>query len=124
MSRLRLAVVLAVAMVMLVPSAALAGNHTADHLADHGYTCFNAGPISTNWMHCIKDQHLASGGPAVPVKVFSEDGSEFLGTELLLRAADIYNGQPCPQDGLETWEGPAGPGDAYVACHHFHTGHH
>lgn len=108
-----------VAMVMGVMAPASAGGHTAGQLENAGYLCFNAGP--SNWTHCIRESKI--GGPAIPVKVFSEDGSEFLGTELLLRE-DIYSGQGCPQDGLETWDFPAGPGDAYYACHHFHTGHH
>jgi len=94
-----------------------AGGLTADQLAQAGYLCFNAGP--SNWTHCLLEKKL--GGRVVPVKVFSEDGSEFLGTEQLLRA-DIYAGQPCPPDGLGLWDSEAVPG--YFACHHFSTGHH
>lgn len=116
----RLAVLIAVVtMVMGVMGTASAGGHTADQLDKAGYLCFNAGP--SNWTHCIRESKI--GKPSIPVKVFSVDGSEFLGTELLLRG-DIYSGQGCPQDGLDVWAFPAGPGDAYYACHHFHTGHH
>ena len=97
-------------------SVALAGN-TAGKLTGAGYTCFAAGP--SNWTHCLRLRHL--GNPAIPVKVLSVDGTEFLGTELLLRA-DIYYGQPCPQDGLDAWSYNADLD--YFACHHFDTGHH
>ena len=93
-----------------------AGNN-ASKLSDAGYFCFPVAP--NNWIHCLRMEKF--GHPAVPVKVFSEDGSEFLGTEQLLRY-DIYKGQPCPQDGLEQWEYLGDP--PYFACHHFDTGHH
>lgn len=98
---------------------ARAGGHTADQLADAGFACFNSGP--SNWVHCMDLDKLISGKRSVPVKVFSEDGSEYLGTELLLHE-DVYAGQPCPQDHLELW-GPV-EGAPYLACHHFLTGHH
>jgi hypothetical protein len=91
--------------------------HTAEQMANAGYFCFNAGPA--NWTHCLNPRLL--GNPAVSVKVFSEDGSEFLGTEQLMRY-DIYSGQPCPQDDLNQWDFLGEP--PYFACHHFHTGHH
>lgn len=50
------------------------------------------------------------------VRVFNPDGS-FAGIESLLRA-DLYGGQPCPQDNLAQWgllELPV----PYRACHHF-----
>ena len=87
---------------------------TADKLLKAGYFCFNAGP--SNFTHCWLERHL--GNPVVPVKVFSEDGQQLLGTEQLLRE-DIYAGQPCPQDGLDMWDSEAVPG--YFACHHFET---
>ena len=98
---------------------AIAGGHTATQMEEAGFTCFPAGPIITNWTHCLDLDKF--GTPVVPVKVFSEDGIEFLGTELLLRE-DIYSGQPCPQDDLDLWDPDAVPG--YYACHHFSTGHH
>jgi hypothetical protein len=98
---------------------ALAGN-TAAKMARAGYDCFPAGP--STWTHCWRAEKI--GFPALPVKVFTEDGSEFLGTELLLRA-DVYEGQSCPQDGLEFWSLlDFGDGLFYYACHHYHTGHH
>ena len=94
-----------------------AAGRTADQLANAGHFCVNAGP--SNWLHCLQLKHF--GNPTVPVNVFSEDGLEFKGTELLLRP-DIYAGQPCPQDGLQMWS--YNPDLDYMACHHFHTGHH
>lgn len=110
---------LVLASILLIGS--FAGNsaaqesHTADQLKN--FLCFNTGP--SNWMHCLNP--LLLGNPSVSVKVFSEDGSQFLGTEQLIRY-DIYSGQPCPQDGLDQWEFLGDP--PYFACHHFHTGHH
>lgn len=96
---------------------ALAG-FSAEKLAQAGYFCTNAGP--SNWMHCFKLEHL--GNPAIPVKVFSEDGSAFLGTEQLMHES-VYVDKPCPQDGLSEWE-PNADLPGYFACHHFHTEHH
>lgn len=100
---------------LAVSSAAVAGN-TAARMEAAGYTCFNAGP--SNWVHCMRVEML--GGQAVSAKVFSADGQEFLGTEQLLRE-DVYAGQPCPEDGINSWEWLGTP--PYYACHHFYTGH-
>lgn len=52
--------------------------------------------------------------PSIVLRVFYPSG-EFAGTEHLMRA-DLYQGQPCPQDNLTTWDLlPFG----YRACHHF-----
>jgi hypothetical protein len=56
----------------------------------------------------------------VVVKVFGVPGYPFLGTELLIRD-DLYNNQPCPQDGLDKYEDLSGEGLPYYACHHFDT---
>jgi hypothetical protein len=51
---------------------------------------------------------------SIVLRVFNPDGS-FAGTEHLQRA-DLYAGQPCPQDNLAEWDLlPFG----YRACHHF-----
>jgi hypothetical protein len=111
-------VVLTVApLALLASSQFVAAGNTADKLADLGYLCFNAGP--SNWTHCLREDKF--GHPAVPIKVFSEDGSEFKGTEQLLRY-DVYHGQPCPQDDLDQWDFLVDP--PYFACHEFYTGHH
>ncbi len=100
--------------VSIITLFAFAGNATADNTADKmeaaGYFCFNGGP--QNWTHCLRAEHF--GNPTVQVKVFSEDGYDFLGTELLLRE-DIYRGQPCPQENAEFWSFLVDP--AYYACH-------
>ncbi len=99
----------------------VAGGHTAQQMERAGFDCPNLGP--NNWMHCMDFDALMAGKKTViPVKVFSEYGSELMGTELLLRE-DIYfkSLQPCPQDDLNMW-GDTGAG--YYACHHFSTGHH
>jgi hypothetical protein len=107
----------AMVVVSLFSSGANAGGLTSDQLVAAGYDCFPAGP--NDWTHCLLGRKF--GQRAIPVKVFSVDGSEFLGTEQLLRD-DIYAGQPCPQDGLGQWDSQGVPG--YFACHHFETGHH
>lgn len=115
--RKKLFVVLGILLLMLSFTVAYAKGHDAGQLEKAGWACMNAGP--SNWLHCF-----APGGGSqqtMQVKVFSEDGSEFMGTELLMHQ-DAYHGQPCPQDDLATYE-PV-PGIPYVACHHFETGHH
>lgn len=107
--------IVAGAVLCAVSGYALAGNN-AEKLNRAGFVCFNAGP--SNWVHCWRAKDFSDR--AIAVKVFSEDGSEFLGTELLIHQ-DVYNGQPCPQDGGD-WELQSGI--PYFACHHFHTGHH
>lgn len=54
--------------------------------------------------------------PTIVLRVFHPDG-RFAGIETL-RRADLYAGQPCPQDNLATWALlPFG----YYACHRFAT---
>lgn len=60
----------------------------------------------------------AKSPPSVDLRVFNPDGT-FAGTESLIRA-DLYDGQPCPQDGLSEWGLLDLPVD-YRACHHFET---
>jgi len=115
--QLRSALVSVIAVTVLLSGAGVRAGQTAGQLEQAGYLCFPAGPAS--WVHCLRFEKF--GNPSVPVKVFSTDGSEFLGTEQLLRF-DIYNGQSCPQDELDVWDFLGDP--PYFACHHFHTGHH
>lgn len=99
---------------------ASAEGQNASQLEDAGWTCIVAGP--SDWIHCFPPSQNPSAAPAtLQVKVFDVAGYPFLGTELLIRA-DLYHGQPCPQDDSETYE-PV-PGMPYLACHHFQTGHH
>lgn len=116
----RITTLLVAALAFFVASGTVVAGQTAAKLERAGYECFNDGP--SNWTHCWRANKI--GNPVIPVKVFTELGSEFLGTELLLRD-DIYAGQPCPQDGLEFWDHiDFGEGLGYFACHHFYTGHH
>lgn len=102
-----------------------AGENPAQ-LSKAGWTCFNAGPHT--WVHCIPPG--AGNSPAIMiVKVFDTTDvtsidADYLGTELLIHA-DLYNGQPCPQNHLEEYEDlfPV-TGAPYYACHHFDTDHH
>jgi hypothetical protein len=94
---------------------AMAGAN-AEKLERAGFMCFPAGP--SDWTHCWKVKDFSQ--PAIAVKVFSYDGMDFLGTELLIHE-DHYSGQPCPQDGGD-WEHQVVI--PYFACHHFYTGHH
>ena len=83
----------------------LAGGHTAQQMERAGFDCPNLGP--SNWMHCMDiDVFVAGEVTAIPVKVFTEDGSKFKGTELHLRK-DIYlkSLRPCPPDELDMWGG-------------------
>ncbi len=101
-----------------------ADRHNADQLTKAGWTCFPAGPH--DWVHCLKPGFDPTSEDASRiVKVFDVGGSPFLGTELLIRA-DLYHGQPCPQDNLDEFDllpaAPVGPFPvAYRACHHFDT---
>lgn len=112
----KIVILLISASVFFAGPAVAGGGHTAEQMMEAGYDCFNDGPF--NWTHCLDLDKF--GNPAVPVKVFSVDGSKFLGTELLLRE-DIYAGQPCPQNDLNTWDYLGAEGPPYFACHHFNT---
>lgn len=109
------AIMVSLVAMVLFASGSSARGVTAEQLARAGFDCFNAGP--NDWTHCLSFRHF--GNPSVRVMVFTEDGEQFLGTELLLRG-DIYAGQPCPQNGLDAWDFDDGIG--YFACHHFDTG--
>jgi hypothetical protein len=54
--------------------------------------------------------------PMIVLRIFNDNADRtFAGIETLLRA-DLYSGQPCPQDNLATWDLlPFG----YYACHRF-----
>jgi hypothetical protein len=104
---------------ILTSTASAADAHTAGQLSRAGWDCFPAGPYG--WIHCLDIDRIVRGSPSVPVKVFSVDGSDFLGTELLLHE-DVYAGQSCPQDALDLW-GPSADAPGYFACHHFLTAH-
>jgi hypothetical protein len=110
-------IILLMSAVTVFASSASAGGHTAGQMERAGYDCINFPPHG--WKHCLDFDALVAGEAVViPVKVFSEDGSEFLGTELLLHEA-VYRAQPCPQNDMDVWDGPNDFG--YYACHHFNT---
>jgi hypothetical protein len=97
-------------LMMIAVATVGAAGHTASQLERAGWTCGIAGP--NFWTHCMK-KNPADSPNTIPVKVFSNDGSDFLSTELLIRD-DLYNGQPCPQEGGgEYFLLPFG----YRACH-------
>lgn len=106
----------ALLLLMLSFAAVQARDHSAEQLSNAGWNCVPAGP--NDWIHCFAPG--AGTSPTVQVKVFGVTGEPYLGTELLIHR-DIYNGQPCPQDGLETYDAVAGT--PYMACHHFETSH-
>jgi hypothetical protein len=125
MKRLVTTMSLVAALMLVLAPAALAGGNgqggaSAEQLERAGWYCFNAGP--SNWTHCISPGKKSGSAKATNIKVFSESGSAFLGTEILL-SAEVYNGQPCATDGGELYHDLSGVGDGPYACHHFSTGH-
>jgi hypothetical protein len=103
-------------LVGLAAGPALARGVTTDQLERAGAVCF---PVEGQ-PHCIVPGGLASD-TSIPILVFDGWGAQgtFLGTELLLRA-DLYAGQPCPQDEVLFLPGAAtGLGADYYACHHY-----
>ncbi len=108
--------------VLAVGGVAARGQSPAQ-LSRSGWSCFNAGP--DNYVHCTLPGAGASGA-TMSVKVFettnvSATEAEYLGTELLVHK-NRYNEQPCPQNGLETYEYLGFV--PYFACHHYDTDHH
>lgn len=122
MKRKMIVVLAVIIMLMLAVTVAYAHGHNSDQLSDRGWTCVNTGPH--DWMHCFPppvnfpDDVLNGSLSTVQVKVFDVPGHPFLGTEILVHE-DLYNWQPCMQDGGEPYEflGFA----PYYACHHFST---
>ncbi len=109
-------VLLLVSLLAVIPVAALANGEKPpmERLADRGWEC----PIIGEY-HCFNPGSGKSmNTSSLQVLVFELDG-KFLGTEVLWRA-DLYAGQPCPQDDILT---PADLGIPYYACHHYDTGH-
>ncbi len=90
-----------------------------------GWECQNVPGLG---VHCFPPGSAASSA-SIPVKVFDTDDpsathADFLGTEILIRA-DLYHGQPCPQEGHDEYHGLdlfGGPEIDYYACHHYDTG--
>lgn len=102
------------ALVALAGAASSHGDgHTLHQALDAGWHC----EIAIGLEHCTREPleaMVADGAPSIPVKVYHPETHEFIVTEMLLRA-DVYGGQPCPQEGLDEWILlPFG----YYACHH------
>lgn len=101
------AVLALVLLTLALPTSVLAGGPTIDKLLTAGWHCEDiAGAY-----HCFDpgDGHSANSA-SINVSVFDYDG-HFEGTEQLWRA-DLYAGQPCPQDALIDL-------GFYIACHHY-----
>ena len=90
---------------------ALAQGPSMENLERAGWDCST---VVAGEPHCVSPSATFAerlGDPVISVMVFGADGS-FRGTERLVRA-DLYAGQPCPQD--EGFFLPFG----YWACHHY-----
>jgi hypothetical protein len=94
-----------------MPQAQAAGWDCNPHVLIGGYYhCAPPGKAS------VADLIVGTDVSSIVLRVFTPDGT-FAGIETLLRA-DLYAGQPCPQDSLVQWDFlPFG----YYACHHFDT---
>jgi hypothetical protein len=115
-----LALVIAGASVFAI-SAAGSSSATMAQAQAAGWDC-NPQVLIVGYFHCAppgKPSVLdmiqgTTDTPSIVLRVFYPSG-EFAGTEHLIRA-DLYEGQPCPQDNLVAWDLlPFG----YRACHHF-----
>ncbi len=107
---------LSVVLLLLAVTPVFVGN-TSAQLESAGWTCGNAGP--NNWVHCFPPGAFASS-VSLSVKVYSQDGSTFLGTEILIKDG-YYSGQPCIGEGGGEYtflpkEATGLPFD-YWACH-------
>lgn len=103
-------------MAMAGTAAADARGVSPETLQNAGWDCFDI-PLGT---HCTQDFDAVLAGEAntIHVMVFGLEDGEFLGTELLIHD-DIFNDQPCPQDGGEYFQVTPD----YWACHHYETSH-
>lgn len=122
--RIATVVTLAVATAVLAGSALGTGGPggTMGQAQAAGWDC-NPQILIGGYYHCappgrasVADLIAGTEVSSIDLRVFNPDGT-FAGTEILLRA-DLYAGQPCPQDGLAEWDLlPFG----YRACHDFDT---
>ena len=104
-------------MALLVGPVAAGGVNPAQ-LSKAGWSCFDVPNLG---VHCSPPGVSPIGSHnATPLLYFfnttdpNETDTDFSGTEQIL-TAETYNGQPCPQEGIEVWTnlGPLG-----FACHH------
>lgn len=121
--RIVLALALTVATALGAGMALAGGGATMAQSQTAGWDC-NPQVLIIGYYHCAPPGKPSvldmingnTSAPSIVLRVFNPDGS-LAGTEQLLRA-DLYQGQPCRQDGLEEWGLlPFG----YRACHHFDT---
>lgn len=116
---------LAIGAVVVAGIAYSAGGGTMAQAQAAGWDC-NPQQLIFGYYHCAPPGKAsvldivtgAASPPSVELRVFNPDGS-FAGIESLLRA-DLYRGQPCPQDNLPEWGLLDLPVD-YRACHRFDT---
>jgi hypothetical protein len=95
---------------------------------DKQWDCEPYIPIAGNYQHCAPPgkpsvADLLAGrtdAPSLELRVFDFDTGAFAGIESLIRA-DLYQDQPCWQDGQPEWGLLDLPVD-YRACHRFETG--
>lgn len=120
--RLSMAVLAASVVAALAGTAAGGNGGTMEQAKAAGWDCNPEGLIF-GYFHCappgkpsVADLINGTDVPVIVLRVFNPDGS-FAGIERLIRA-DLYGGQPCPQDGGATWGGPL---FGYYACHNFDT---
>lgn len=114
--------VIAIVFAVAVGAALAAGGRggTMTQVQAAGWDC-NPQVLIVGYFHCappgkpsVADMIAGTDVPGIVLRVFNPDGT-FAGTEHLIRA-DLYAGQPCPQDSLAVWDLlPFG----YYACHHF-----
>ena len=91
-------------------------------LTTAGWACFNVPGLG---VHCQPPGSDASSATISFLYFFDttdpgDTDADLTGTETLIRA-DLYHGQPCPQEGLDQWTGLdlfGGPDVDYYACHH------
>lgn len=122
----RFAAITAIAIVAAVlTGVALAAGGSGGNMAQAqaaGWDC-NPQVLIGGYYHCappdkpsVADLIAGTDVSSIVLRVFAPNGT-FAGIELLLRA-DLYAGQPCPQDNLASWDLlPFG----YYACHRFDT---
>jgi hypothetical protein len=86
-----------------------------------GWTCFDVPGLG---VHC-QPRGAEASDASISLSVFdttdpSSTDADFVGTELLIRA-DLYRGQPCPQEGMDHYHALDLFGDPaidFYACHH------
>ena len=109
---------------VLAVTAAASSNSTMGQAQAAGWDC-NPQVLIGGYYHCappgkpsVADLIAGTDAPSLVLNVFHPNGT-LAGTESLLRA-DLYSGQPCPQDNLAVWDFLPFSG-GYYACHHFDT---